>query len=180
MGPRADRRGSRSSIARCRGPPGSFALQAAILGVHAERRSGGDGWVDIVGLYDLLLQIDPSPIVELNRAVAIATLEAPAWRSSTPFWMRRTSRDSSIQFALIRPGRDCYAGLAGGAKRKAPYALGRWPCLRSENQRFLQQERRMSSHSTRRRKRAIWGRIRGWTANGKPNCGRQPSASELF
>jgi RNA polymerase sigma-70 factor (ECF subfamily) len=55
------------------GPAGPFALQAAILGVHAQAEGAGStNWDDIAGLYSLLLQIDPSPVIELNRAVAIA------------------------------------------------------------------------------------------------------------
>jgi RNA polymerase sigma-70 factor, ECF subfamily len=52
---------------------GSYALQAAIAAVHAEAPSADrTDWAQIVALYDLLLQADRSPIVELNRAVAVA------------------------------------------------------------------------------------------------------------
>lgn len=52
---------------------GAFTLQAAIAAVHAEAPASVDtDWREIVGLYDLLLQADPSPVVALNRAVAIA------------------------------------------------------------------------------------------------------------
>jgi RNA polymerase sigma-70 factor (ECF subfamily) len=52
---------------------GPYALQSAIAAVHAEARSAGaTDWAQIVGLYDVLLRVDPSPVVELNRAVAIA------------------------------------------------------------------------------------------------------------
>jgi RNA polymerase sigma-70 factor (ECF subfamily) len=52
---------------------GRFALQAAIAAVHAEAGSAdATDWPQIVGLYDVLAQLDPSPVVELNRAVAIA------------------------------------------------------------------------------------------------------------
>lgn len=52
---------------------GAFTLQAAIAAVHAEAPSADvTDWHEIVALYDLLLRADPSPIVELNRAVAIA------------------------------------------------------------------------------------------------------------
>jgi len=55
------------------GPAGPFTLQAAILGVHAQAPDAvATNWDDITGLYSLLQQIDPSPIVELNRAVAVA------------------------------------------------------------------------------------------------------------
>jgi RNA polymerase sigma-70 factor, ECF subfamily len=52
---------------------GSYALQAAISATHAQASSMRDtDWGEIAGLYDVLLTIEPSPVVELNRAVAIA------------------------------------------------------------------------------------------------------------
>ena len=58
---------------------GSFTLQAAIAAVHADAPSASDtDWTEIVGLYDVLRHADPSPIVELNRAAAIAMRDGPA------------------------------------------------------------------------------------------------------
>jgi RNA polymerase sigma-70 factor (ECF subfamily) len=52
---------------------GTYTLQAAIAAVHAEAKRAEDtDWPQIVGLYDALLRFEPSPIVELNRAVAVA------------------------------------------------------------------------------------------------------------
>jgi RNA polymerase sigma-70 factor, ECF subfamily len=52
---------------------GAYTLQAAIAAIHAEAPSSAvTDWNEIVGLYDLLNKVDPSPVVELNRAVAIA------------------------------------------------------------------------------------------------------------
>jgi RNA polymerase sigma-70 factor (ECF subfamily) len=52
---------------------GPYTLQAAISAVHAEAERAGDtDWRQIVGLYDVLLRAQPSPVVELNRAVAVA------------------------------------------------------------------------------------------------------------
>jgi RNA polymerase sigma-70 factor (ECF subfamily) len=57
---------------------GPYAIQAAIAAVHAEARApAATDWRQIVGLYDVLLRADPSPVVELNRAVAIAMLDGP-------------------------------------------------------------------------------------------------------
>jgi RNA polymerase sigma-70 factor (ECF subfamily) len=57
---------------------GSYALQAAIAAVHAEaKRAEETDWHQIVGLYALLLRVEPTPIVELNRAVAIAMCDGP-------------------------------------------------------------------------------------------------------
>jgi RNA polymerase sigma-70 factor (ECF subfamily) len=56
-----------------RGPPGSYALQAAIAGVHAQAKSAADtDWPQIASLYSLLLRVNPSPVVALNHAVAVA------------------------------------------------------------------------------------------------------------
>jgi RNA polymerase sigma-70 factor (ECF subfamily) len=52
---------------------GSYTVQAAIAGVHAEAaNAAATDWNEIVGLYDLLLRMQPSPVIELNRAVAVA------------------------------------------------------------------------------------------------------------
>ena len=58
---------------------GPYSLQAAIAAVHAEApQPGTTDWSRIVGIYDLLLQIESSPVVELNRAVAVAMRDGPA------------------------------------------------------------------------------------------------------
>jgi RNA polymerase sigma-70 factor (ECF subfamily) len=58
---------------------GPYALQAAISAVHAEApTAAATDWNEIVGLYDALLNADPSPVIELNRAVAVAMRDGPA------------------------------------------------------------------------------------------------------
>jgi RNA polymerase sigma-70 factor (ECF subfamily) len=58
---------------------GPYALQAAISAVHAETDdASATDWAQIVGLYDVLIRVAPSPVVELNRAVAIAMRDGPA------------------------------------------------------------------------------------------------------
>lgn len=53
-------------------PPGRFALMAAIAAVHDESGSWSDtDWQEILGLYDLLMERWPSPVVRLNRAIAL-------------------------------------------------------------------------------------------------------------
>lgn len=57
---------------------GPYTLQAAITAVHADAPNAeSTDWAEIVGLYRVLLRIDPSPVVELNHAVAVAMLEGP-------------------------------------------------------------------------------------------------------
>jgi RNA polymerase sigma-70 factor (ECF subfamily) len=60
------------------GRPGRFALQAAIAGLHDEAPSWEEtSWSQIIRFYDLLLAVWPSPVVALNRAVAVAMLDGP-------------------------------------------------------------------------------------------------------
>lgn len=62
-----------------RGEPGPFALQGAIAAAHCRATRAEDtDWSQIVRLYDLLGQLQPSPIVALNRAVAVAMLDGPS------------------------------------------------------------------------------------------------------
>jgi RNA polymerase sigma-70 factor, ECF subfamily len=57
---------------------GPYALQAAIVAVHCQAARAEDtDWAQIVGLYDVLQRLQPSPIVSLNRAVAVGMLEGP-------------------------------------------------------------------------------------------------------
>ena len=58
---------------------GPYTLQAAIAAVHAEApNAAATDWAQIVGLYDLLIRVVPSPVIELNRAVAVAMRDGPA------------------------------------------------------------------------------------------------------
>ena len=58
---------------------GQYTLQAAIAAVHAEAKEAiSTDWAQIVGLYDALLRANPSPVIELNRAVAVAMRGGPA------------------------------------------------------------------------------------------------------
>ena len=57
---------------------GPYTLQAAISAVHAEApTAAATDWAQIVGLYDVLARADPSPVIELNRAVAVAMRDGP-------------------------------------------------------------------------------------------------------
>ncbi len=58
---------------------GPYSIQAAIAAVHAgAARASATDWAEIVGLYDVLTRLEPSPVVELNRAVAVAMRDGPA------------------------------------------------------------------------------------------------------
>ena len=65
--------GIRLAEAALRSGPGPYSVQAAIAAVHAQAASAGEtDWAQIVALYDVLLRMQPSPVVELNRAAAVA------------------------------------------------------------------------------------------------------------
>jgi RNA polymerase sigma-70 factor (ECF subfamily) len=60
-------------------PPGSYSVQAAIAAVHARaQRASETDWPQIAALYDVLLRLQPSPVIELNRAVAVAMAQGAA------------------------------------------------------------------------------------------------------
>jgi RNA polymerase sigma-70 factor (ECF subfamily) len=62
-----------------RNRPGPYQIQAAINAVHADARTAGEtDWRQILALYDQLLALTPSPVVALNRAVAVAEVDGPA------------------------------------------------------------------------------------------------------
>jgi RNA polymerase sigma-70 factor (ECF subfamily) len=68
-------------VRRClrRNRPGPYQIQAAISAVHSDAAVGADtDWWQILQLYDQLMALAPSPIVALNRAVAVAEVEGPA------------------------------------------------------------------------------------------------------
>jgi RNA polymerase sigma-70 factor (ECF subfamily) len=58
-------------------PPSSYAIQAAISALHADSSWECTPWGEIVGLYDHLLRLEPSPVVQLNRAMALSHLHGP-------------------------------------------------------------------------------------------------------
>jgi RNA polymerase sigma-70 factor, ECF subfamily len=64
---------------RMPGPPQSYAVQAAIAALHARAPSYRDtDWPQIAGLYEVLLRVSPSPVIELNHAAAISMVDGPA------------------------------------------------------------------------------------------------------
>jgi RNA polymerase sigma-70 factor (ECF subfamily) len=64
---------------RLPGPPQSYAVQAAIAALHARAPNYADtDWKQIAGLYEVLLRISPSPVIELNHAAAVSMVDGPA------------------------------------------------------------------------------------------------------
>ena len=86
-------------------PPGRFTLMAAIAAVHDEAPAFGDtDWPQIVGLYDLLMRRWPSPVVELNRAVAVGFADGPDGRPRRPGRPRREPGTGRVRLPVRRTG----------------------------------------------------------------------------
>jgi RNA polymerase sigma-70 factor (ECF subfamily) len=106
-------------------PVGPYAVQAAIAAVHADGAdAAATNWAEIVGLYDLLLRAAPSPVVELNRAVAVAMRDGPA------------AGLTLIDAILARGDLGDYA-LAHGARAELCRRLGRTVEARAAYERSL-------------------------------------------
>lgn len=110
------------------GRPGPYQVQAAIAALHAEAARGEDtDWTQIARLYGELLRLAPSPVVELNRAVAVSRAAGPAegpqlsrpWLARVPCGATRTSR---------RRGRTCWhACVAPTRPARRIGARSPWP-----------------------------------------------------
>src|SRR3984885_4877434 len=117
---------------------GSYALQAAIAAVHAEAESvTATDWRQIVALYDELLRIQPSPVVQLNRAVAIAMRDGPE--------AGLTHIDAALQhgelanYYLAHSARaDMYRRLGRTAEARASYEKALALTQQEPERRFLQ------------------------------------------
>jgi RNA polymerase sigma-70 factor, ECF subfamily len=99
------------------GPPGRFTLQAAIASLHAQAPSYADtDWAQILTLYDELGRIWPSPVVALNRAVAVSMVDGPAAALAEVEALERDGRLAGYRYLpatkadlLHRLGRDAEA-----------------------------------------------------------------------
>jgi RNA polymerase sigma-70 factor, ECF subfamily len=81
------------------GPPGRFVLQAAIASLHANAPSYADtDWPQILTLYDELLRVWPSPVVALNRAVAVAMVDGPSAALQEVEALERDGRLTSYRY----------------------------------------------------------------------------------
>jgi RNA polymerase sigma-70 factor (ECF subfamily) len=100
---------------------GVYTVQAAIAAVHAEAPdAGGTDWSRIVELYDLLLRAQPSPVVELNRAVAVAMRDGPS--AGLAIIDLLLSRGDLADYHLAHSARaDLYRRLGRAAEAKASY-----------------------------------------------------------
>jgi RNA polymerase sigma-70 factor (ECF subfamily) len=120
---------------------GPYTLQAAIAAVHAEApSSAATDWTQIVGLYDLLLRVEPSRIVELNRAAALAMRDGPAAGLARIDELLATGELDSYAPAHAARG-DCLRRLARAAEARAAFEVARSLSKQEPEQRFF--ERRL-------------------------------------
>ncbi|MFM9843947.1 MAG: RNA polymerase sigma factor [Dongiaceae bacterium] len=105
---------------------GPYLLQASIAAVHAEAPSAGEtDWARIVALYDVFVRVEPSPVVALNRAVALGMRDGP------------DAGLAAIEAALAQGGLDGYH-LAHAARADMQRRLGLAEAARASYQRALQ------------------------------------------
>jgi RNA polymerase sigma-70 factor (ECF subfamily) len=125
---------------------GPYSLQAAIASVHARAaRASATDWAQIVSLYDALLQVVPTPVVELNRAVAVAMRDGPA--AGLALIEGILSRGHLRNYHLLHAARaDLCRRLGRTAEARASYERALALAEQGPERRFL--ERRLQ-HLTR-------------------------------
>jgi RNA polymerase sigma-70 factor (ECF subfamily) len=124
--------GSRLTAEALRAGVGEYAVQAAIAAVHGHARDAREtDWAQIVALYDVLVRVQPSPVVELNRAVAVAMDRGPeaalglldeirGLQTYAPFWIARAdfSRRCEDPISAARAYRRALALTTQAAQRR--------------------------------------------------------------
>lgn len=123
-------------------PIGPYALQAAIAAVHAESPdAAATDWAQIVGLYDVLLRMEPSPVIELNRAVAVAMRDGPA--AGLPLIDALLARGELAEYRLAHAARaDLCRRLGRTDEARAAYERALSLARQAPERRFL--ERRLA------------------------------------
>ncbi len=118
---------------------GSYTLQAAIAAVHAEAESiAATDWRQIVALYDQLLRIQPSPVVQLNRAVAIAMRDGP--EAGLAHIDAVLEHGELANYYLAHSARaDMYRRLGRTAEARASYEKALTLTQQEPERRFLQE-----------------------------------------
>lgn len=121
---------------------GPYTLQAAIAAVHAEAPSAEQtDWAQIVALYDVLLRVEPSPIIQLNRAVAIAMRDGPA--TGLELVDALLERGELAQYHLAHAARaDLCRRLGRKAEARTSYERALALTKQEPEQRFLRQRLR--------------------------------------
>jgi RNA polymerase sigma-70 factor (ECF subfamily) len=117
---------------------GPYAVQAAIAALHAQATSAeATDWNQIVALYDVLLRAEPSPVIELNRAVAVAMRDGPAAGLSLVDAL--LERGELVDYRLAHAARaDLNRRLGRTADARAAYAAALALTRQESEQRYLQ------------------------------------------
>ncbi len=123
-------------------PFGTYTIQAAIAAIHADAATVSDtDWVQIVALYDLLFRANPSPVVELNRAVAIAMRDGPA--AGVIIIEAILERGDLADYHLIHAARaDLYRQLGKTAQARESYQNALAFVQQEPERRFLEKRLR--------------------------------------
>jgi len=121
---------------------GPYTVQAAIAAVHAHARTADEtDWAGIVALYDLLMQMTPGPVVELNRAVALSMRDGP--RAGAEAIEAILGRGELEGYHLAHAARgDMYRRLGDSAQARASYERALTLARQASERRFL--ERRIA------------------------------------
>lgn len=116
---------------------GPYALQAAIAALHAEAPSfDATDWHEITGLYSVLMRVAPSPVVELNRAVAVAMRDGPA--AGLALIDALLARGELADYHLMHAARaDCYRRMGDPEQARAAYQQALAHTGQSPERRFL-------------------------------------------
>src|ERR1700689_5238418 len=117
---------------------GSYTLQAGIAAVHAEAESvAATDWRQIVALYDQLARIQPSPVVQLNRAVAIAMRDGP--EAGLMHINEVLEHDELANYYLAHSARaDMYRRLGRTAEARSAYEKTLALTQQEQKRKFLQ------------------------------------------
>jgi len=120
-----------------RGGPGPFGLQAAIAALHCQAARAEDtDWPQIVRLYDLLERLQPSPIVSLNRAAAVAMADSP--KSALVLIDALTAAGDLDRYYLLHSARaDLLRRLGSRAEAARSYTRAIELCTNDAERRFL-------------------------------------------
>jgi RNA polymerase sigma-70 factor (ECF subfamily) len=121
---------------------GPYTLQAAIAAVHAQApAAAATDWSQIVGLYDVLVRADPSPVVELNRAAAVAMRDGPL--AGLALIDAILARGDLADYHLAHSARaDLYRRLGRTAEAREAYERALGLARQEPERRFLERRRR--------------------------------------
>jgi RNA polymerase sigma-70 factor (ECF subfamily) len=121
---------------------GAYTIQAAIAAAHADATTPAEtDWRQIVGLYDVLAQLEPSPVVELNRAVAVTMRDGPA--AGLQLLDEILAEPDLSEYHLAHAARaDIYRRLGQTAAARASYERALELARQEPERRFLQKRLR--------------------------------------